>query len=68
MKKKALVCVSCGKQGLSKNEAGINKKLLGMDVRNFLCLPCLAAYLEVSERDILDKIEEFKAEGCKLFQ
>ena len=68
MKKKLLVCVSCGKRGLSKDEAGINKKLLSTEVQNFFCLPCLAAYLEVSERDILDKIEEFKAEGCTLFQ
>ena len=68
MKKKILTCVSCGKQGLSKNETGINQKLLGTDTRNFLCLSCLAVYLEVSERDILDKIEEFKSEGCKLFE
>ena len=69
MKKKQLKvdCISCGKSFLSKDEIGINKKLLGEDVESFYCLNCLADYLEVETQDILDKIEEFKAEGCKLF-
>ena len=29
---------------------------------------CLAAYLETSKEDILAKIEEFKEQGCTLFQ
>lgn len=60
-------CISCGKNNLSKNEIGINKKLLGDDVELFYCLDCLAEYLDVTTQDILDKIEEFKEEGCKLF-
>ncbi len=61
------VCVCCGKSPLEKNEVGICKKLLGEDVESFYCLDCLAEFLEVSTQDILDKIEEFKEEGCKLF-
>ena len=61
-------CVACGKKGLSKNTVGINKKLLGADVGNFYCMCCLADYLEVTVEDLLDKIEEFKEEGCKLFE
>lgn len=61
-------CVSCGKDALSKNEIGINKKLLGEKIGNFYCLDCLAEYLGVEPQDILDKIEEFKEEGCKLFE
>ena len=60
-------CAACGKEPLSRNEIGINKKLLGQGVESFYCLDCLADYLEVTPQDILDKIEEFKAEGCKLF-
>ncbi|MCI9559900.1 MAG: hypothetical protein HFG52_11790 [Lachnospiraceae bacterium] len=60
--------MACGKKYLLKNEIGINIKLLGEDVENFYCLNCLAAFLEVSPEDILDKIEEFKEEGCKLFE
>lgn len=64
---KKVNCVACGKVGLSRNEIGINKKLLGDNGDNFYCLDCLAEYLEVTPQDILDKIEEFKEEGCTLF-
>lgn len=60
-------CIACGKTGLSKNEIGINKKLLGEGVENYYCLDCLADYLSVTVEDILEKIEEFRAEGCTLF-
>lgn len=61
------ICIACGKEPLSKDEIGINKKLLGEQVENFYCMDCLADYLEVETQDLLDKIEEFKEEGCKLF-
>lgn len=60
-------CISCGKEPLSKDETGICKKLLGERITQFYCLDCLAEYLGVTSQDILDKIEEFKDEGCKLF-
>lgn len=61
-------CCNCGKAELTKNEAGICQKLLGSDTTCYYCLDCLAEYLEVTPQDILDKIEEFKAEGCRLFE
>ena len=67
-KAKKVSCVSCGKEALEKNEIGINKKLLGDQVESFYCMDCLADYLGVSVQDILDKIEEFKDQGCKLFE
>lgn len=66
-KKASKECISCGKSVLTKDEIGINKKLLGEDVENYYCLECLADYLEVTTEEILAKIDEFKAEGCKLF-
>ena len=60
-------CIACGKEPLTKDEIGINKKLLGEQVDSFYCIDCLADYLEVDTQDLLDKIEEFKEEGCKLF-
>ena len=60
-------CIACGKTNLDKDTIGINKKLLGEDVPTFYCLDCLADYLGCEVQDILDKIEEFKEEGCKLF-
>ena len=67
-KVKKVSCVSCGKEALEKNEIGINKKLLGEQVESFYCMDCLADYLGVSVRDILDKVEEFRDQGCKLFE
>jgi len=64
--RKQYACFSCGKKPLSKNEIGVNKKLLDAD--NFYCLECLAEYLETDIENILDKIEEFKEQGCELFK
>lgn len=60
-------CCCCGKINLDKNSIGLNKKLLGKDVTNCMCIDCLADYLGVTVEELLDKIEEFKEEGCKLF-
>ena len=68
MKAKKQVCASCGTVLAKKNEIGINIKLLGEETKAFYCMDCLADYLEVSVQDIEDKIEEFKEEGCKLFE
>lgn len=61
-------CVICGKEKLDKNTIGINKKLLGSNVVNYYCMDCLADYLGCTVDELLDKIEEFKEEGCKLFE
>lgn len=66
-KQVSVECIACGKRPLTKDEIAITKKLLGRDVKNFYCLDCLADYLQVEPQDILDKIEEFKEEGCELF-
>ncbi|WP_194611688.1 hypothetical protein [Clostridium vitabionis] len=60
-------CVICGKKNLDKNTVGLNKKLLGKNIKNFYCMDCLADYLECTVDDLNDKIEEFKDEGCTLF-
>lgn len=65
---KKIDCVACGKENLSKNAVGINKKLLGTNIENFYCIDCLAIYLDVTADELLEKIEEFKEEGCKLFE
>lgn len=66
MKKQS--CASCGKGMLTRNEVGINQKLLGERTEAYYCMNCLADYLDVTVQDIEDKIEEFRAEGCKLFE
>ena len=61
-------CIACFKENLSKNTIALNKKLLGMDIDHFYCLDCLADYLNVTTDELMDKIEEFKEEGCTLFE
>lgn len=60
-------CVACGKPDLKKDTVGINKKLLGMDIESVYCMDCLADYLDTTIEELLEKIEEFKEEGCTLF-
>lgn len=67
MKTKEYQCLACGKSVVEKDTIGINKKLLGEHIKTFYCMDCLADYLGCTLQDILDKIEEFKEEGCKLF-
>ena len=61
-------CIACGKKQLDKDTIGINKKLLGEKIQKFYCLDCLADYLGCTVKDLLEKIEEFKEEGCVLFK
>ena len=68
MAKKIFNCIVCGKRPLTKNEIGITKKILGIKSKNFFCVDCLANFLDVELQDILDKIEDFKHDGCKLFE
>ena len=65
---KKINCIACGAEELSKDTIGINKKLLGTDIENYYCMDCLASYLDVTVEELLEKIEEFKEEGCKLFE
>jgi hypothetical protein len=62
------VCYVCNKAPLSKNEIGLVKKLIDKKSDKFYCLGCLAETLEVTEEELLEKIEEFKDEGCTLFK
>jgi len=61
-------CVICRNEALDKNTIGINKKLLGTDIDNFYCMDCLAEYLGCMVQELLDKIQDFKDEGCELFK
>lgn len=64
---KGKVCYVCNKENLSKNEIGLTKKLLNRNAKTYYCIDCLAHYLEVETMVLLEKIEEFKEQGCNLF-
>ncbi|MCL2743647.1 MAG: hypothetical protein FWE67_07335 [Planctomycetaceae bacterium] len=61
-------CIVCDKNGLSKNEIGLNKKLLGREVKVFYCIDCLANELDLTTEKLLEAIENFKEQGCVLFE
>ena len=61
-------CIIFDKNNLNNNDSGINKSLVGEDMENFYCMDCIAEYLGCTVEELLDRIEEFKEEGCKLFE
>ena len=61
-------CIACFKEDLEKDTIALNKKLLGKNIDHYYCLDCLAEYLNVTTEELLEKIEEFKDEGCELFK
>ena len=61
-------CFVCGKTPLTKDEIGLTKKLISKNAISFYCRSCLAESLEVTEEELLAKVEEFKNAGCALFR
>lgn len=61
-------CYVCGKKPLTKDEIGLVKKLIDKKSTKFYCILCLAEYFEVTEEELIAKVEEFKEEGCTLFK
>lgn len=59
-------CVNCAKE-LITDEVALSKKMLGKSTKQFLCLECLSVYLNTDQGILLEKIEQFKEEGCTLF-
>lgn len=64
-KKKCRYCNSI----LGKNMIGLNRKLFKNQTKRdfYMCLACMADFLECTMDDLNQKIEDFKEEGCKLF-
>jgi hypothetical protein len=60
-------CFSCGKNYINKDEVGLNKKFFGRKMAKFYCIECLSGYLGVTIEELLEKIEEFKEQGCGFF-
>lgn len=59
-------CYLC-ETALNKNEVGLNKKMHGKKTERYYCIKCFANYLDVTTEDLLNKIEDFKLQGCTLF-
>ena len=62
-----LLCKYC-KAPLKKDWIALNKKLISPDLKEFACISCLADDFDCTVKDLDIKIEEFKEQGCALFQ
>jgi biotin operon repressor len=68
-----MICCECDQEIRSgviseKDAVALNKKLLGRNVCRLFCEDCLAEYLGVSVDDLAEKVNDFKEQGCTLFQ
>ena len=43
---KEINCAHCDKERLSRDEIGLNKKLIHRQIERMICLTCMAAYFE----------------------
>lgn len=66
-KVKDAACCKCNSP-VDYNVIGLNKRLLGRGVQHFMCLHCLAAFFGTTESALQHKIDEFRDDGCPLFQ
>lgn len=66
-RRKQINCAYCDKENLSKNEIGLNKKLINQNVERMMCITCMATYFETAEEDLKKIIERYKQHGCELF-
>lgn len=60
-------CIQCNKS-LDRDEIAVYLRLVNRGAKEYLCIPCLAAYFKCSEENIRVRIEGFKAMGCTLFE
>ncbi len=60
------VCKNCGK-ALSRDEIGLHKKIVNRGAKEHLCIECLSAHFHVPVELLLEKIAQFRAQGCTLF-
>lgn len=59
-------CICCGAV-LVKDDIGLTRKMINRGATEFYCIPCLASHFQLPENALRDKIREFKAMGCTLF-
>ena len=60
-------CIVCGNE-VEKVSKALCQKLFDKRTKKLMCLSCLSDELEVEQKELLEKAEEFKRAGCTLFQ
>jgi 3'-phosphoadenosine 5'-phosphosulfate sulfotransferase (PAPS reductase)/FAD synthetase len=59
-------CMCCSKK-LKKDDIALSMKYYGRQIEQFKCKKCIAKEFGITNKDIKEKIEEFKTDGCQLF-
>ncbi|MBQ1860689.1 MAG: hypothetical protein II141_05870 [Clostridia bacterium] len=59
-------CVTCGKS-VSRDEAGLTRKLINRGTSEYLCYDCLAVRFRTTVPALHDMAEAFRQAGCTLF-
>ena len=59
-------CMNCNRP-LTADEVAVHRKLVSRESTRFMFKTCLAAYFDVTEEKIDQKIIQFKRQGCLLF-
>ena len=62
----SLRCIRCAAV-LVKDDVGLTRKMINRGATEYYCIPCLADHFHLPENVLRDKIREFKAMGCTLF-
>lgn len=60
-------CLDCSKV-LTKDDVGATFKLLGREEKRKFCVACLSRRLHVEEERVQYWIDNWKYQGCKLFE
>lgn len=64
---KQIYCAYCGNEKLTKDEIGLNRKIIHSQIERMMCLTCMAKYFETNEEELKDRIRLFKNQGCIRF-
>ncbi len=59
-------CETCRRE-LTRDEIALSRKLVNRGTTRFWCITCLAEHFQVTEADLEQKIRDFRAMGCTLF-
>lgn len=60
-------CKTCGK-ALQPIEKALSRKLINRDGSRLYCLECLAEHFQTDRQTLLEKAEQFRLQGCTLFE
>ena len=62
-----MICCGCG-QTVSRDEAGMTKKLINRGTDLIYCYQCLGGMFRISREKLQEMADSYRASGCTLFR